>query len=180
MYVQCKQGFVEADRWDGNPIPDATHMAELVEARDKFAHRDHDRGALTVIVMRSREEDTIEDLLEYLTRRVRVLASPPTWDYEFRAYVTAAEWAAILAAVVEEIDYRNFKSWSGAHSNPARVRMAHSIWHACHDAFPQHHDRQLFTSLGQAIADDGKLRAPQWSDPLDPLSIEDDDRFDKS
>ena len=177
MYVQCKQGFVEADRWDGNTIPSVDHMAALVEARDKFAHRGE--AALTVIVMRSREEDTLEDLMEYLTRRVRVLESPPSWDYEFRAYVTAAEWSAILEAVVEEVDYRNFKSWSGAHSNPNRVRMAHSIWHACHDAFPKHHEPQLFTALGSRL-DDGKLRAPQWDDALAPLSIEDDDRFDKS
>jgi hypothetical protein len=119
MYIQFKHGFIEADRWDGNTELPAEHL-KAIEAVS------HD----AVIVVRSRERSTIE-WAAWAGSPERQVASfrTPTWDYEFRCYLSASEWAAVLTAIAADLDYRNFKAWSGEHSTPARSRLAHGIWH---------------------------------------------------
>lgn len=125
MYIQCKQGFIEADRWDGQRIP--------VEAHQKVVERLAKKPNQTVIVLRSRERATLADLVGRVADRRKVYESPQGWDYQFRAYVTSGEWAAILSTIVGDLDYRNFKSWCTA-NKPKDHRLAHDIWHAAHDA----------------------------------------------
>ncbi len=122
MYLQCKFGFIEADAWDGDRIPDADH-----EATRKKAGK-------SVVVVRSRSRLTLSMLLTALpdNRRV-VLESPKGWDYAFRSYVSTREFCQILALVAMGLDYRNFKSWTQANT-PTQAQMAMDIWHAAHDA----------------------------------------------
>lgn len=119
MYIQFKHGFIEADRWDGNTALPAEHL-KSIEATEGNA----------VIVVRSRERSTIEWAAHVGAPERQVAAfRTPTWDYEFRCYLSASEWAAVLTAIAADLDYRNFKAWSGEHSTAARTTLAHGIWH---------------------------------------------------
>lgn len=127
MYLHTKYGFVEADRWDGAALPLPAHQREV----DAVAAR----ALGGVIVVRSRQRRTIASLLEFVatddvTRKI--FKSPADWDYEFRAYLTADDWATVMARIALDLDYRNFKSWTTAKS-PKQHKLAHAIWHAAHD-----------------------------------------------
>lgn len=127
MYVHCKAGFVEADRWDGQRIPVQAHHAAVCGLRRKSPSR-------TVVVLRSRARATLGVLVSLIGSRRKVYESPAGWDYPFRAYVTAEEWSRILAEVALGLDYRNFKSWTAANCNETDRQLAHEIWHAAHAA----------------------------------------------
>jgi hypothetical protein len=58
---------------------------------------------------------------------------PEAWDYQFRMYVTRTEWGLCLAMVADDIDYRNFKSWTSTHA-PAQYELAKDIWTVALDA----------------------------------------------
>ena len=123
MYLHSKYGFVEADRWDGSRLPRADHQSLL------------DQLAGPVIVVRSRHQATLSDLAALLptTRTIPVLESPQGWDYEWRMYLTATEWGAVMAAIAMDLDYRNFKSWHHDH-RPEHYKLAYAIWDAaCRD-----------------------------------------------
>lgn len=121
MYLHCKRGFVEADRWDGSKIPDA--------AQDKVVRR-LKRAGEVVVVARSRERDTLVKLLGDVGISSKVYETPK-WDYPFRVYVSADEWARVLAGVALELDYRNFKHWT-TDNRPEQHQLAFWIWE---DAF---------------------------------------------
>lgn len=129
MYIQFKHGFIEADRWDGAALPIATHQ-QAIDA----AFFDGGRATQPIIVVRSREKETILWCIRQTSRRPVVFASPPEWDYEWRCYLALSEWKQVLCAVAESLDYRNFKSWSSTNSNLGRVQLAKDIWHVAHDA----------------------------------------------
>ena len=130
MYLHCKVGFVEADAWDGGKIAGHEDILAGIAA-----------AGHTVVVVRSREADTLTALCDSLPRfyaagampRIDVLPSPPEWDYEFRVYLTAVEWALVLGRVAMDLDYRNFKSWTTAHA-PEQHGLAHDIWSAANRA----------------------------------------------
>jgi hypothetical protein len=124
MYLHCKRGFVEADRWDGSKIPDAAQHKAVKQCK---------RDGGTVIVVRSRELETLQTLLGDVGISRPTFESPPGWDYQFRAYVTIDEWARVLAGVAFGLDYRNFKSWTSSH-RPDDHRLAFKIWQAAYDA----------------------------------------------
>lgn len=128
MYLHCKRGFVEADRWDGSPIPDPTQQAVVLGCK---------RDGGTVIVARSRERETLVKLLGDVGIST-MLFETPAWDYPFRVYVTADEWARALAGVAFELDYRNFKHWTSGHQ-PERYELAHHIWQDALSAAPRKH-----------------------------------------
>ncbi len=121
MYLHCKQGFVEADAWDGSPLPLPSHQ-DIVTTLARQGQ---------VIVVRSRRAETLAGLIGLLDtgRDLAPLASPAGWDYQWRVYVTAAEWSAILGAVALGLDYRNFKSWTHDH-RPDQYKLAYAIWDA--------------------------------------------------
>lgn len=125
MYLQCKQGFIEADRWDGQRISIKEHQLVI----DKLMRRKHG----FVVVLRSREQSTLSELVGRIAPKRQVFQSPPGWDYEWRAYVTSTEWAQIMSTIVGDLDYRNFKNWCSA-NKPKDRQMAYDVWHAAHDA----------------------------------------------
>lgn len=128
MYIHCKKGFVEADRWDGDMPNEPTHASILAELA---------KSEQEIVVCRSRRMDTLWTLCSKLPRfnakgilpRIEVLASPPGWDYQYRVYLLKAEWGAVLTQIAMDLDYRNFKSYA-ARSAPQENRLAHDIWHA--------------------------------------------------
>jgi hypothetical protein len=123
MYLQCKAGFVEVDRWDGTPVPVPAQQAAIDRLRFQV-------GNPGVVVVRCRSRGDLRELLTgYGPARRRVWKSPPGWDYEYRAYLTLGEWAVTMANIAGDLDYRNFKSWCHA-SAPAHAPLAHRIWHA--------------------------------------------------
>lgn len=126
MYLQCKQGFVEVDAWDEQVIPVPQHQ-RLVRACVKRS------SVGKVAVIRSREEITIKALLKEHGVRAKVLASPPGWDYQYRAYIPLELWARIMEGVAMGLDYRNFKTWC-SNNTPKRYKLASDIWHAAHAA----------------------------------------------
>lgn len=113
MYMHCKYGFVEADRWDGMKTGVAMHDHELMRAN-------------SLIVVRSRSRDTLRELVRLSPASDHViLQSPPHWDYEWRVYLTPEEWGEIVAVVASGLDYRNFKA-----SIPEQHDLALAIWEA--------------------------------------------------
>ena len=50
-------------------------------------------------------------------------------DYAFRIFVDKATWARVVADLVGEMDYDNFKSEVGRHSNDGAYEHAlHKVW----------------------------------------------------
>lgn len=126
MYLQCKHGFVEADRWDGAPIQNAAMQSLILKLAGKSRE-------IPVIVVRARARGVLTGLLldaNILNRKV--FKSPEGWDYEYRAFMTLGEFQDMLAAVALGLDYRNFKSWTGTNDRK-QEDLAHAVWHAAHD-----------------------------------------------
>lgn len=139
MYLHCEHGFVEADAWDGQPIPLDDHQVEV----------DCLIGVVgAVIVVRSRRSDTIAELIADLPRahmggvlpQIKIHASPPGWDYEFRAYLTPIEWGACLTRVAMNLDYRNFKH-TMQDRKPREYPLALAIWNAANRDVESESDR---------------------------------------
>lgn len=122
MYLQCKYGFVEADAWDGTPVPVKSHQKELERVR---------ATGLTPIIVRARRREVLTSLCRLAriepTRRF-VRKSPPGWDYEWRMYVSNQVWGYMMRAVAMDLDYRNFKKWCAANSDDEHSELAHDIW----------------------------------------------------
>jgi hypothetical protein len=125
MYLHCKRGFVEADRWDGSPIPVAEQQAQAIACAE--------RGG-AVIIARSRDGVTLVALLADSGIDAKVFHSP-AWDYPFRVYLTLDEWALMLTGAAFAIDYRNFKHWTSAHQR-GQYELAMRIWQAAYDSDP--------------------------------------------
>lgn len=120
MYLHCKRGFVEADAWDGSPIPDGAQQREA---------RRCTREGGTTIIARSRDGVTLVALLGDVGITAEIFHTP-VWDYPFRVYLTVNAWAQVLAAVAFGLDYRNFKSWTRVARNAGEHELAHRIWEA--------------------------------------------------
>jgi hypothetical protein len=132
MYLHCKRGFVEADRWDGSPIPDPVQQKAVQRLR-RGRLADFIAGGREVIVARSRERETLEQLLGDVRIKRRQVFETLTWDYPFRVYLAVDEWARVLAGVALELDYRNFKHWTTDH-RPDQHQLAYRIWQVAFDA----------------------------------------------
>ena len=134
MYLHCCHGFVEADAWDGQPIPLKVHQ----EVATKLGA---DGGS--VVVVRARRADTLRELIAHLPRsradgvmpKIVVYKSPPDWDYEFRVYLTAVEWGSCMTRVALGLDYRNFKhtAQAGHGVNRREYPLAMAIWNAAYE-----------------------------------------------
>jgi hypothetical protein len=124
VYIHCKSGFFEVDRWDGTPFESASHQKEVDKLRD---------GGDEIVVVRTRRWEALVELLERYTQvKRRIWESPAGWDYQFRAYLTRCEWAATMSRIAMDLDYRNFKSWitkNGREQHDLALR----IWQAAHD-----------------------------------------------
>ena len=125
MYIQCKDGFMEIDRWDGSPIPAPQQSLEV--------HRLSSFGS-GVYVVRSRSWQTLDSMREVLQKEhggriVTVVYATPEWDYPFRIYLTGISLSVMLTQIVKSLDYRNFKDWTSLHK-PADNTLAHDIWYA--------------------------------------------------
>lgn len=138
MYLHCRHGFVEADAWDGQPLPLRGHQMILDALARVFG---------TVVVVRSRRADTLQALVEHLPRRIaggvlpRIteLKSPPGWDYEWRTYLTPVEWGMCMTRVAMDLDYRNFKhtAHDGKDINRREYDLALGIWNAAYRSVPR-------------------------------------------
>jgi hypothetical protein len=139
MYLQCKHGFIEADCWDGKDIPvlrgqEALCKKHRIALSHAAAFADGDGG---VMVVRSRDSATIQGLG---IEPGAVLESPKGWDYPYRVYLTKQQFKVLLSLVVDDCDYRNFKSW--CHVNkPEDSALAHDIWKVAYDAGQKEHWR---------------------------------------
>jgi hypothetical protein len=117
MYLMTKAGFFEIDRWDGTPVPEHPFL----KLPKQF-------------IVRARARRDLERFREkYLPEQdVPIRKSPPGWDYEFRVYLTEREFGIAMAAVANDVDYRNFKSYCGAHVPDLDV-LAHAVWESSFD-----------------------------------------------
>ena len=133
MYLQFKNGFVEADCFDQATI---RQMPKLHQAAiEAAAHGDNeysDDQVQEVIVVRSREKSTISWIITQTARRPVLFASPPSWDYEWRTYLSTSEWGGVMRQIGERLDYRNFKNWTKTNSSTMRSQLAHDIWEVAH------------------------------------------------
>jgi hypothetical protein len=123
MYLHCKAGFVEADQWDGTRIPDSNQQAIAQACRQAGGN---------AIIVRSRDGVTLVALLGDVGIDREVFHTP-AWDYPFRCYVTVDEWMRMLQGVALNLDYRNFKHWTGQNRNPGEHELAFRIWQAAYD-----------------------------------------------
>jgi hypothetical protein len=133
MYLHCRHGFVEADAWDGQPVPVKAHQVIMDALAKAFG---------VVIVARARRKDTLRALVDRLPRtheagvlpRIEVIRSPAGWDYEWRVYLTPVEWGMCMTSVAMDLDYRNFKhtAQDGKDINPREYALAYAIWTAAY------------------------------------------------
>jgi hypothetical protein len=138
VYIHCKQGFIEADRYDGEPLPPGTPPGVVKRLNGAQRRAKAFDAGVEVIVVRARVRETLTKLLALAQLDTAwVVASPPTWDYEFRCFLTAVEFREVLHAIARDLDYRNFKMQCGerrpyGEREENQHNLAHAIWHAAH------------------------------------------------
>ena len=123
MYLHCKTGFYEVDRYQNTPI-DACAMAEG-GAKEYRPETDD-------IIVRARTREDLERLLELYAddpMTVSPILHTPQWDYQWRVYMSEASWALMMSTIAYDLDYRNFKAWTSNHA-PDQHRLAYAIWEA--------------------------------------------------
>jgi len=130
MYLHFKDGFIEADRWDGQLTPDATVNRSLMRALALSG----ELGLMgRVVVARAREALPLRAMVAAIgvADEVDVLRSPDGWDYEWRAFLPAEHFAEFMSSVALDLDYRNFKNYCGDWA-PAQKPLAYAVWDAAH------------------------------------------------
>lgn len=89
------------------------------------------------IMVRARVRGHLEALKRRFPQLVgdgEILASAGT-DYAFRLFVRKPAWAKVVAAMVEETDYDNFKSQVARQKGPADAayeNSLHEVWEVMH------------------------------------------------
>jgi hypothetical protein len=112
MYIHCKTGFLEVDRWDRSPIPLADHQKYIKRLVKNEGH--------PIFVVRSRQESTMKALFG----PAAIFESPPDWDYRYRTYLSYMGLTLLFVRIADSLDYRNFKA-----SCPTdQSQLAHKIW----------------------------------------------------
>lgn len=175
MYLHCRHGFVEADAWDGQPVPIKSHR-DVMDALVKVA------GA--VIVVRARRSDTLAALAERLPRRhacgllpkIEVIKSPPGWDYEWRMYLTAVEWGMCMTTVAMDLDYRNFKhtAQAGHGIDRREYALAYDIWTAAYKDVPREKEKHKgeLVPMGEGQCVNCGLSTPNVFGPKNPRGFD--------
>lgn len=89
-----------------------------------------------MIQARARSLEDARALKLYIERtldRVPKLIETPSADYIARVILTPSEAAVIMAAMVENIEYDNFKSHIGRTPQSDKLPALHDIWHIMHE-----------------------------------------------
>ena len=80
-----------------------------------------------LLLVRTRAEEDLTNLLEVLDLPASRAASTPRADYPWRAALSRDEWLRFLATETERLDYTNFKSRvqqrSGSHRHDVYMRV---------------------------------------------------------
>jgi hypothetical protein len=91
----------------------------------------------TDLTVRARVRDDLEALEEeYLPFLGPIIAGGGT-DYPYRAHVDPIALAAVIARMVEEIDYSNFKDTVAARQGFERAHVYGEVWSALHKLTPK-------------------------------------------
>ncbi len=83
-----------------------------------------------LLLVRSRAEEDLTNLLETLDLPTSRATATPTADYPWRAVLSRAEWSRFLSLEVDELDYANFKSRVGQRSGSQRHDVYLRVWSA--------------------------------------------------
>lgn len=111
MWIFTKHGFVSA-----------------VQHRDKP----------DILIVRARNGDHLRDVLGMIDDEA--IEHTPNADYPYRNEVSGSEFAKLMADMVGEIDYDNFKNAAMRESSPldegSYVDALHNIWQIGHSLTP--------------------------------------------
>lgn len=81
------------------------------------------------LVVRARARGDLEALRPYLPKKPEMeIIVLPVADYRFRIEVEQSVWSKLMAKLVNEIDYHNFKDTVAAHQGSERSRLYHDVW----------------------------------------------------
>ncbi len=88
------------------------------------------------IMVRARLRGHLEALVAKFPEQLgqcEIMAFPGT-DYAYRVFVPKADWANVLAALGDDLDYDNFKSAVARHQGYNNYERAlHDVWSVMHD-----------------------------------------------
>jgi hypothetical protein len=80
------------------------------------------------LTVRARVRQDLETLREQYLPGMGEIAESRSNDYRFRAVAPRAEVAAAMAAIVNGIEYPNFKSQVAKVQGPKRAHLYHEVW----------------------------------------------------
>ena len=83
-----------------------------------------------LLLVRTRAEEDLTNLLEVLELPTSRAAATPSADYPWRAALSRGEWLRFLATETERLDYPNFKSRVGQVSGSHRHDVYMRVWSA--------------------------------------------------
>jgi len=81
------------------------------------------------LVVRARARGDLEALRPYLPKKPEMkIIVLPVADYRYRIEVEQSVWSKLMAKLVNEIDYDNFKNSVAKHQGSARASLYHDVW----------------------------------------------------
>lgn len=84
--------------------------------------------AANTLTVRARVRSDLEALRQHFLFGMGEIVESKTNDYRFRAVAPRAEVAASMAAMVNELDYSNFKNQVSKVQGSARAHLYHDVW----------------------------------------------------
>lgn len=85
-------------------------------------------AATDTLTVRARVRTDLEALRAHVLPGLGEISESKTNDYRFRAVAPRAEVAAAMAALVNALDYSNFKNQVAKVQGPARAHLYHGVW----------------------------------------------------
>lgn len=121
-------------------------------------------GTLTI---RARVRADLDALRAHYLPGMGAISESPANDYRFRAVAPRAEVAAAMAAMVNALDYSNFKSRVAKVQGAARAHLYHDVWDVL---YRLQSDSKKFTTVAPTVKP-GVVLHPRKDDQGRPVEL---------
>lgn len=117
----------------------------------------------TMLQIRARDKKDLENLRPFI-KKMKIVRTPLR-DYEFRIFVPKTKWAAVMAQLVNDIDYGNFKDEVKKKQGSDRAHIYMGVWLAVLDVGEKF---KRWPKRGNWGSDLSRYIDP-WEDVIEPV-----------
>jgi ADP-ribose pyrophosphatase YjhB (NUDIX family) len=114
-----------------------------------------------MLTVRARVRSDLESLRERYLPALGEIKESSTNDYRFRALAPRADLATTMSAMVNDLDYSNFKSEVGRRQGAKREALYHDVWHALYGLQSGQFESQCSSSRKDVAAEGSPWSIPR-------------------